>query len=59
MTIDTKYADDTTLIHAIFEKLKIATGALETSCKKWGMKVNPDKCKIISPNIDDINIDGK
>ena len=58
MTIDTKYADDTTLISAIFEKLKIATGELETSCKKWGMKVNPDKCKIISPDIGDIHIDG-
>ena len=46
------------LISAIFEKLKIATGVLETSGKKCGMKVNPDKCKIISPNIDDIHIDG-
>ena len=56
MTIDTKYADDTTLISAIFEKLKIATRQLETSCKKWGMKVNPDKCKIISSDKTDIHV---
>ena len=29
-----------------------------TSCKKWGMKVNPDKCDIISADADNIQING-
>jgi hypothetical protein len=57
MSTDIRYADDTTLIAAIFEKLSISTSELEASCKKWGMKVNPDKCRIISSSTDNIHID--
>ena len=58
MCSQTRYADDTTLISAIFQKLKISTNDPEASCKKWGMRRNPDRCKIISPEADNIQIDG-
>ena len=48
MCSQTRYVDDIMLISAIFQKLKISTNDLEASCKNWGMKVNPDRCKIIS-----------
>ena len=55
---DIRYADDTTLISAIFDKLKISTKQLNTACKKWGMKINGAKCNIISPSPEEITIDG-
>ena len=55
---DIRYADDTTLISAIFDKLKISTEQLNTACKKWGMKINGAKCNIISPSPEKITIDG-
>ena len=55
---DIRYADDTTLISAIFDKLKISTEQLNTACKKWGMKINGAKCNIISPSPEEITIDG-
>ena len=58
MCSQTRYADDTTLISAIFQKLKISTNDPEASCKKGGMRRNPDRCKIISPEADNIQIDG-
>ena len=39
LSIDTRYADGTTLIAAIFNKLSLSTEELESSCRKWGMKV--------------------
>jgi len=42
---DIRYADYTTL--SVIFKLRISTSALEADCAKWGMKVNPTKCKII------------
>ena len=57
--MDIRYADDTTLFSVIFNKLCISTKELEACCLKWGMKVNPAKCKIISIDPDDIQIDGK
>ena len=33
-SIDIKYADDTTLLSAIFEKLKGSTKQLDAACKK-------------------------
>ena len=53
-----RYADDTTLISAIFEKMQMSTKELENACKKFGMKINGSKCKILSPCNDEINIDG-
>ena len=43
----------------IFEKLQISTKELEDACKKWGMKINVTKCKILSPSDDSIQIDGE
>ena len=51
-----RYADDTTLISCIFEKLNLMSESLDASCKKWGMKVNPSKCKILSPTDRDISM---
>ena len=58
MYTEISYADGRTLISAIFEKIKISTNELEASCRKWGMKVNPAKCKIISADVNIIQIDG-
>ena len=57
LSTDIKYADDTTLIAAVFDKSKISTSQLEASCKKWGMKFNPLKCKVISTDNGIIVID--
>ena len=43
-----RYADDTTLMDLVFEKLQISTNELEKACSRWGMKINPSKCKIMS-----------
>ena len=51
-SVDIRYADDTTLLSAIFDKLRL-------SCKKWGMKINGAKCKIISPSRESRVIDGQ
>ena len=32
-----RYADDTTLLDLVFEKLQVATDELDKACKKWGM----------------------
>ena len=56
---DIRYADDTTLLTALFEKLEISSKELEESCKKWGMKVNSDKCKVISESRIEIKIDNE
>ena len=49
LTTDIRYADDTTLISAMLEKLQFSTEELERACKKWGLKINGSKCKVISP----------
>jgi len=59
LSIDIRYADDTTLLSAVFEKLQLTTTQLEQACQKWGMKINGAKCKIISPSDQQINIDGQ
>ena len=59
LSVDIRYADDTTLISTVFNKLKISSGELEEACRKWGMKINRGKCKIISTSTDSIKIDGK
>ena len=50
MSVDIRYADDTTLISAVFEKLQLSTLELEQACQKWGLKINPLKCAIITPD---------
>jgi len=49
MTADVRYADDTTLVSAIFQKLQLSTDKLEAACLKWGLKINGTKCKVMSP----------
>ena len=51
-----RYADDTTLMDMDFEKLQEITTQLEKSCSKWGMKINPLKCKVMSSDKRDITI---
>ena len=50
MTTDVRYADDTTLISSLMEKLGFSTQELENVCNKWGLKINTSKCKVISPD---------
>ena len=57
-SIDIMYADDITLLSAIFEKLKESTKQLDAGCKKWGMKKKCAKCKIISPSKQAVVQDG-
>ena len=59
LSVDIRYADDTTLISTVFNKLNISSGELEEACRKLGMKINGGKCKIISTSTDSIKIDGK
>ena len=51
-----RYADDTTLMDLVFEKLQHTTTQLEMSCSRWGMKINPTKCKVMSSDTRDITI---
>ena len=37
--------------------ISIYSYILENSCKKWGMKINASKCKVISPSEEDILIE--
>ena len=53
-----RYADDTTLVDLVFDKLQISTNKLEKACSKWGMKINPTKCKIMTADNRDITING-
>ena len=55
---DCRYGDDTTLIATISEKLKLSAHELEKACSKWGMKINVRKCKVISPETDNVTIKG-
>ena len=50
MSVDIRYADDTTLIYAVFEKLQLSTSELEQACQKCGLKINPLKCAIMTPD---------
>ena len=58
LSLDIRYADDTTLLSAIFEKLNLTTKQLDDACHKWGMKINRAKCKILSPENKPIVLDG-
>ena len=54
-----KYADDSTLLTLDFEKLQVATLELQQACLKWSMKINFDKCKVLTPSNDNIVIHGE
>ena len=55
--MDLKYADDTTLILAVFDLLQLYTIQLENSCKKFGMKVNAGKSKLLAEDPREILLD--
>ena len=40
-------SDDTILVSAIFEKLKLSTQEHVSTCQKWGLKINAAKCKVM------------
>ena len=52
LNFDARYADDTTLIAAVFEKL-------QEVCLKYGMKINTDKCKFIFNSHTNITIENE
>ena len=58
LSLDIRYADDTTLLSAIFDKLSLTTKQLDDACRKWGMKINGAKCKVLSPENTPIILDG-
>ena len=59
MVTDIRYADDTTFISAVFEKLQLATSQLVETCAKWGLKINPNKCAVLTNTENNqIEIDG-
>ena len=58
MSMDVRYADDTTLLSAMFEKLQLSTTELEVACARWGMRINVDKCKVLSENDGQVYIAG-
>ena len=53
-----RYADDTTLLELIYDKLQISTNKLVEACGKWGMKINTAKCRIITNDNEETSIDG-
>ena len=58
-SLSIKYADDSTLLTLDFEKLQEATLQLQQACLKWGMKINFDKCKVLTPSNSNIMIQGE
>ena len=53
-SLSIKYADDSTLLTLDLDKLQVATLELQQSCLKWGMKINFDKCKVLTRSNDNI-----
>lgn len=51
-----RYADDTTLMELVFENLQISTNELEKACRRWGMKINVTKCKVMTEDQQDISL---
>ena len=58
-SLSIKYADDSTLLALDFEKLQVAILELQQACLKWGMKINFDKCKVLTLSNDNIVIHGE
>ena len=59
LNFDARYADDTTLIAAVFERLQLAADQLQETCKKYGMKIKTEKCKVISDSTANLTIENK
>jgi len=43
LSADIRYADHSTLLSTIFEKLQLSTKELENACRQWGMKIRIQK----------------
>ena len=59
LNFDARYTDDITLIAAVFERLQLATNQLQEACKKYGMKINTEKCKVISDSTTNLTIENE
>ena len=46
------------MIPLIFEKLQPSTHELHQACNKWGMKINTRKCKVLTPQLKKVSLDG-
>ena len=58
-SLSIKYADDSTFLTLDFEKLQVASLELQQACLTWGMKINFDKCKVLTPSNDNMLIHGE
>ena len=58
LSFDIRYADDTTIMSTVFEKLQLSTEE-QAACGKWGMKVNLSKCKVTTSLGKHITLDGE
>ena len=59
LNFDVRYVDDTALIAAVFERLQLLTDQLKEACKKYGMKINTEKCRVISDSTINLTIESK
>ena len=48
LSFDIIYADDTAIMSTVFEKLQLSSEELQAACRKWDMKTNFSKCKVIT-----------
>ena len=60
LKVDTNnsYADDTTIMSTVFEKLQLSTEQLQAACSKWGITIY-FKCKVITSSDKRIVLEGE
>ena len=56
---DIRYADDTTIMSIVFDKLQLSTEEFQATFRKWGMKINFSKCKVIITSNKRIVLEGE
>ena len=59
LNFDARYADGSTLIAAVFERLQLANVQLRESCKKYKTKINTEKWKVICDSTTNLTITNK
>ena len=59
LNFDVRYANDTALIASVFERLQLTTDQLKEACKKYGMKINTEKCRVISDSTTNLTIESE
>ena len=59
LSFDIRNADDTIIMSTVFEKLQLSTEELQAACRKWGMRINFSKCKVITLSEKRITLEGK